>query len=256
MTEGLCHYCGMNYEIVPRLDDCLCNDCREFLMGEYEKINTEEDEMRDQYLANPYTTANTARDKAILKAREILRYPEKHAIVDVESTGFLPRGEVVEFAAIAPNMHTLLHCFVMPVEDSHPKAVEVHGITKQALVERGAPPWPAVHNDVQSAIAGRTVVAYNARFDTGILAATAARHGLSLEIADVVCAMEIWYAFSGERKGKLKGDHTAIGDCYSTVEMLHQVAWEPLASEVLTRESPEAVLAAFNHDAVDNVDEG
>jgi Exonuclease len=118
---------------------------------------------------------STAVGEVINWARACLR-PGAAVVVDTETTDL--DGVVIEIAAIdactgETLLDTLVHPDGIPVSDG---ARAVHGISDAELQD--APRWAEVLPAFQAAVGSRRVLAYNASFDCGTIAATHRHAGL------------------------------------------------------------------------------
>ena len=114
------------------------------------------------------------------------------ASVDVETTGTDFRTDrILSVAALAMTsdgtigdiMSTLLN----PGVDPGP--THIHGLTAAALA--GAPQFHQVSAELAAMLRGRTLVAHNADFDYGFLAAEARRGAIELPVASLLCTVEV-----------------------------------------------------------------
>jgi hypothetical protein len=94
------------------------------------------------------------------------------------------------------------------------------------------------------------LLAYNARFDTKIIENTSLVEGLEpLTLANKpICIMQLWSDFLGVSKWqKLEGgDHTALGDCFATLERIKEMA----AAELTDEPAPITATTEFNLDYI------
>jgi hypothetical protein len=169
---------------------------------------------------------STAVGDVIRQARSDLE-PGAAVVLDTETTGL--DGVVIEIAVIdAATGQVLLDTLVNPdgvqVEDG---AFAVHRIDDEALAD--APRWESVLPDFLSVTRGRRILAYNAAFDAGRIAATHAHAGL--EAAQLPapdrwgCLMEAqstWLRIG--RWLPLGGGHRARGDAEDARQVLQQLA--------------------------------
>ena len=107
-------------------------------------------------------------------------------VVDVETTGFGDRAEVLAVAVIDTTGRVLLDTVSMPQGRIPTDASNVHGLTRSRLRSMGALPWPKVHRELVELLRDASVVvAWNVEFDRRLLHQTAKRHGLTLPGADL-----------------------------------------------------------------------
>lgn len=156
-------------------------------------------------------------------------------ILDTETTG-LNDAEVVQIAVIDHQGHTLLDTLVMPrrpyrmFERSGRGlcAHDIHGIALHDVCQ--APSWGVVARHLARLVEGRRVLVYNVGYDLSIINAMNRDFGVpEHNWDDWECLME-WYAqycgdwseyFKSYRWQKLPGgDHSALGDCRASLDVL------------------------------------
>ena len=174
-----------------------------------------------EYAAAGEVVVGTAAGAAVRWARA-MRVPGAAVVLDTETTHL--DGVLVEVAVLdAATGEVLLESLVRPEEPISPDAQLVHGISEAdvATASRLAEVLP----QLLEVTAGRTVIAYNAEFDSCRLAQHAGRDGLDLahlgEVATCACLMRRrsdWTMRSRWRP--LDGGHRAAGDCRTAVELL------------------------------------
>lgn len=150
--------------------------------------------------------------------------PGVAVIVDVETTDL--GGAVIEVAAIdAASGEVLLDTLVDPgAVRIASDAAAVHGISALDLLN--APRWHDVAPSLSAAVAGRVILAYNADFDHGRIAADCHRADLVCDLADRTrwqCVMAARSAVVGERL-RLSGGHRALSDAQATRGVLLDLA--------------------------------
>lgn len=165
-------------------------------------------------------------------ARSLLER-EDWVILDTETTGLSQIDEIIQIAIIAHDGSVLLDTLVRPIQPISAAAIAVHGITNATLEE--APSFPEIYKEFKAAISEKTLVIYNASFDRRLLNQTIKKYHLpQIEInpEQVECAMLKYSAWKGEiwSDGNYKwqklpgGDHTALGDCKATLEIIKKMA--------------------------------
>ncbi|MFI7467501.1 exonuclease domain-containing protein [Nonomuraea sp. NPDC049646] len=169
---------------------------------------------------------STAVGDVINWARRMLQ-PGAAVVLDTETTGL--DGLVIEIGCVdaydgSVLLHTLVNPAGVPVE---PGARAVHGICDEDLA--GAPRWEEVWPLLAAAVEGRQILAYNAPFDRGRIAATHAHAGLDRahlpgqdRWACLMQARSTW-ARIGYRL-PLGGAHRALGDAQDGHAVLHAMA--------------------------------
>jgi hypothetical protein len=176
---------------------------------------------------------STAVGDVIRQARADLE-PGRACVVDTETSDL--DGVVVEIAVIdAATGRVLLDTLVNPdgveVEDG---ARAVHGISDEELA--GAPRWADVAPDFLAVVAGRRILAYNAAFDHGRIAATHAHAGLDTAQLPapgrwdcLMQAQSTWLRIG--RWLPLGAGHRARGDADAARRVLQQLAAPAAATQ-------------------------
>ena len=157
-------------------------------------------------------------------------------ILDTETTGLDDEAEIVQIAIIDTNGTTLLNSLVMPTQFSatYHIAEAIHGISREMLAN--APTmmqlWPQVLAILDHAT---NLVIYNRDFDLRLLMQSAPRNEWRAPHCATHCAMLHYAKFVGQWSKHHKsfrwqplfgGDHTALGDCLATLNLLRQMANE------------------------------
>lgn len=99
----------------------------------------------------------------------------EYVFLDTETTGLGDEAQLVEIAIVDAAGVVLFESYCSPTVAVEAEAQAVHGIGQVTLAD--APSWPEIAETVRSALEGRTVVIFNAAFDTRILRQTGAAHG-------------------------------------------------------------------------------
>ena len=158
---------------------------------------------------------------------------EDWIILDTETTGLSQIDEIIQVAIIAYDGSMLLDTLVHPKQPISATAIAVHGITNATLEE--APPFREIYDRFKAVISEKTIVIYNAAFDLRLIKQTLKTHHLppiEIDPEQVECAMLKYSAWKGEiwSDGNYKwqklpgGDHTALGDCNATLEIIKKMA--------------------------------
>ena len=177
--------------------------------------------------------------------------PSSFAVVDCETTGLHPGAHhrIIELAIICLNERwepTDTWCTLLsPERDLGPTGV--HGIRGRDV--RDAPTFDAVLGHVLERLAGRVVVAHNARFDSGFLEHELSRLGIDVSPLPTLCTMHL------AGKLGLGGGQTRLGDCCAAVGIDasagHTAQGDALAcagllAECIRTSAPRSVEEAIN----------
>lgn len=142
------------------------------------------------------------------------------AVVDCETTGIHPgrHHRIVELAIVSANSSgTLGECWSSLLQvDRDLGPTGIHGIRGRDL--RDAPTFEEVLGEVLDRLAGRTVVAHNARFDCGFLEAELARFGIAIRPLPRLCTMDLADAL------EIGGPRLRLADCTASLGIAHSDA--------------------------------
>jgi DNA polymerase-3 subunit epsilon len=217
---------------------------------------------------------------------QIVRWAEnvllsEFVVLDVETTGLDTSDEIISISVIAPDGQTLLNTYIKPqkpiIEERYsddtdhygePRltAFGVNGITNAMVAD--APTFAEIRPRLMEITRGKTIIAYNVKFDRGMLKAHRKRYELSpLEPADWDCAMEAFAQFYGEYSRKYRdysyqsletacsymgidyaAPHEAANDCQATLRLLKALAaWKPRDTAADLREGLKQALEGDTH---------
>ncbi len=180
-----------------------------------------------------------AQTEAVLWARKLLETKD-FVILDTETTGLATNSQVVSIGIMDAYGHVLLDALVNPGCEIPSGASAIHHIYDQHVEH--SPTFPEIYPLLVKLLTGRTVVIYNAQYDTGVLFSETSdfRHGLPPIEFESTCAMLQYAKFVGEwneYRGDFKwqklrgGDHTAIGDCRATLNLIEHMASTALPTQ-------------------------
>jgi len=181
----------------------------------------------DQFIAN-------AREEAVLWAKGLLARKD-WVILDTETTGLMSNDQVVQVGILAPDGAVLLDTLVQATCEMSSKAFMVHGISAKMLAS--AQGFAEVLPKIREIAGNKYLVIFNGEYDTRMLVQSARAAGLPAEDAYFmwIDAMMPYAKFVGEwndyygnfRWQRLPGgDHSAIGDCKATLELIKRMAGE------------------------------
>jgi DNA polymerase-3 subunit epsilon len=139
--------------------------------------------------------------------------PSAFAVVDCETTGLHPgrHHRIIELAIVSLgedwNPSDVWCTLLRPERDLGPTGI--HGIRGRDV--RNAPTFDAVLGEVLDRLAGRVVVAHNARFDSGFLEYELSRAGVNVSPLPTLCTMQL------AGRLRLGGGQSRLGDCCAAV---------------------------------------
>jgi DNA polymerase III epsilon subunit-like protein len=177
-----------------------------------------------------------AHETACEWARDLLKHPDQLVILDAETTGLGSYDEVCQVAMIDGSGNVLMeNQLVKPTIHIPIDAYRIHGITDEMV--RDAPRFTKIWGEIYKHMDGKILVIYNADFDARILRQSARAvgdgHELGFPFKRLTCAMNAYSEYVGEwndyhgnfRWQRLPGgDHTALGDCRATLELIRDMA--------------------------------
>ena len=178
-----------------------------------------------------------ARDEAIAWARGVLANQDDYLILDTETTGLGLGAEVVQIGIIDLQGRAIVDTLVKPMGAIPHDATAIHGITN-AMVAKFAT-YDKLFQFLFDQVRGKTLISYNAAFDSRMLAQSRGEFTPSLAAA-WECAMENYAKYYGEWNSRLEsfkwqrlqgGDHSALGDCRATLRLIRGMAEARLLTE-------------------------
>lgn len=173
------------------------------------------------------------RNDSILWARNVLEKKEKYLILDTETTGLKDDDEIIQMAIIDLGKNVLFDTLLKPkLKNSISRdATNIHGIKKSDLID--APYFETAVNKFVKVIDGKTILIYNAEFDMRLLQQTCYANRCDRFPFSYWCVMKEYSKFIGAwneyhndyKYQKLRGgDHTALGDCFATLDTIERMA--------------------------------
>lgn len=166
-------------------------------------------------------------------------------ILDTETTGLGNTAEICQIATYRPTGEW--QTYVRPTVPIESGATAIHGITNQQVW--GSSWFDQVFIELLKQVEGRDVVIYNADYDLRLLRQSLKAHGIHIAFptsdrrqcriftngGSIHCAM-LWFSqwvgewndYHGNYKWqKLPGgDHSALGDCKATLDIIKRMAQE------------------------------
>jgi DNA polymerase-3 subunit epsilon len=157
-------------------------------------------------------------------------------VLDTETTGLDNKAELVEIALLNAD-GVIFESLVQPRRSIPREATQIHGLDGGALQQ--APPFESVAGAIRQAIARRTVVGFNVKFDRSVLWREFQRSNLPAPPCRWLCIAELLADRVGERLSLAKGLaelecglgeklHRAAPDARATLELARRlVTWDP-----------------------------
>jgi DNA polymerase-3 subunit epsilon len=166
-------------------------------------------------------------------ARQMIADPAGWVLLDTETTGLSGSDEVIQVGVLAPDGKIVFNSLVRPalVTAIPEAAARVHRIRMEHLAD--APGYREIVDDLAAITAHKLVVAYNAEFDSRLLAQSARAAGIGPLEARWECAMKQYSRYVGDwdssrcnyRYQRLpSAAHDAIGDCRATLAIIRTMA--------------------------------
>lgn len=164
-------------------------------------------------------------------AQNIFASPEAYVILDTETTG-LRNAQPIEIAITDIEGNALLNCRCKPAIPIEPGATKIHGIRYEDVAD--SPGFDLVWPLLSKICRDKTILIYNSRYDMGVLRNACQSSGIPA-IADFAneCVMiqyAKWFGDWNEKRRSYKwqklegGDHSALGDCRATLEVIREMA--------------------------------
>ncbi|MDR4896743.1 3'-5' exonuclease [Yersinia kristensenii] len=169
-----------------------------------------------------------------------------YLILDTETTGLGDDAELIEISIIDCTGKILLDTLVKPLKSIHAAATAIHGITNEIVAN--APTWKDIHHQFVALSNDRTLLIYNASFDSRLIFQTAAANNCPVPetkyIFDAECVMKTYAEYYGQwddKRNKFKWQrlsnaaeqqgvvidgtpHRALADCKATLGVIRAMA--------------------------------
>nr|WP_243201572.1 MULTISPECIES: 3'-5' exonuclease [unclassified Fusibacter] len=141
--------------------------------------------------------------------------------MDTETTGLSKTDEIVEIAVINLDGKVLLNTLVKPKKRIPDHVIKIHGITNE-MVEH-APVWEDVWFTLMPYLMSKTMIAYNAMFDVGMIRQSCEIHGIKAPYIKQLDMMAICKNLKGYRPklesfATKKQEHRALADTLIILE--------------------------------------
>jgi DNA polymerase-3 subunit epsilon len=181
------------------------------------------------------TFTENARQQSIRWAKRMMSTPPSNwLILDTETTGLDEDAEIIQIGVTDGAGKTLMdNLLCSPFGNIPAAATAVHHITNEMV--KHAPAFLERYKELSILAAGKIVVIYNKAYDMRLIDQSIARFSSYPLLVPLSwdCAMLAYSKYVGEwndyRKDfkwqKLQGgDHSALGDCRATLEVIKKMA--------------------------------
>jgi DNA polymerase III subunit epsilon len=181
--------------------------------------------------------------KVSIRWAKLILEKDNWCILDTETTGLGDSAEIVEIAAITSTSQ--YRSLVKPCTTISEGASKIHGITEDQVSD--APYFESAFLETWKTAKGKDLIIYNADFDLSLIRQSLKARGIQIAFptsdrrgcrifvngGSIHCAMHYYSQWIGEwndyhenyKWQKLPGgDHSALGDCRATLEIIKQMA--------------------------------
>tara|TARA_R110002049_G_scaffold247413_10_gene421616 strand:+ start:2568 stop:3185 length:618 start_codon:yes stop_codon:yes gene_type:complete len=173
------------------------------------------------------------RDRSIIWTKNIFSNPNNYIILDTESTGIKKKDVLLEIALIDLQGNELFSTLIRPTKKkSIPSdSTKIHGIRMSYL--KDCPTFPELLNHLQSIVKNKRVLIYNAEFDERLIDQTCEEDNCNYLNINTECVMQQYSRFIGKWNDYysdyvfqklIGGNHSALGDCKATLEVIKNMA--------------------------------
>ena len=118
----------------------------------------------------------------------------KPLFFDTETTGGGKNDQIIEIAFCDSDRHVIIDTLIYTVRACHPEAFKVHRIHPHKLI--GKPTFIDIQPAIVQLLKGRTLYAYNAKFDIRMMRQSG--HKLRLQQVEVKCLCKQFADFIGQ----------------------------------------------------------
>lgn len=197
-------------------------------------------------------------EEAVFWAQALLQDPDT-VFLDTETTGVGADAEALSIAVVDTEGRRLLVVFIRPssealADEGVEEALAINQFDLHEIMDPDGPheDYARVAGDVEEALAGRRVVAYNVAFDRRILEHTAEKAGCpKIEVQGWYCAQQGYTAFTEGGKASLakaidglgmpqRRAHDALEDARMALDVIRGIAGLPsIGTEPFEDEGPE-----------------
>lgn len=120
---------------------------------------------------------------------DINKNPSKYIVLDTETTGKKSYDEIIQMSIVDLDGNVLFNSYFKPKTKISEGATEKHGITRNDL--KDSPLWSSKWNEISSILKGKTIIAYNAKFDEMLIRETCTKHNIKIDFEiNSICALD------------------------------------------------------------------
>jgi len=177
--------------------------------------------------------------------------PDKYVILDTETTGLGNDAEIVELGILSVTGEILYDGLIKPTKRIPQDAIAIHGIKNEDV--KNSPSWFDVFEDVNKILEGKTILAYNSKFDIRMIYQTNKLFNLFIKDLDHECVYELMTEYNGyssklESFSETVQSHRAVDDCmiiYKDIFKKHLVMDEDAEGYCKYDEPIEDIIEGF-----------
>lgn len=123
---------------------------------------------------------------------------ENIVFLDTETTGLSEFDQVIELGIVTIDGKVLIDTLIKPTVKINPEATKKHGLKMSDL--KNAPSWPEVYEQYVKATEGKTIMAYNSKYDKKMIQQTCKANKITNKRRSWGCVMLAYSEFMGHDK--------------------------------------------------------
>jgi len=148
-------------------------------------------------------------------------------ILDTETTGLLkqdPQAEIIELAIISVKGKKLYFSRFKPKYTIPTRTIEINGFKPSDV--KSSPGFKDEYEKIIKILSGKVVIAYNEKFDRGMMERTASFFDLPPPELKWECAMWVYKSYNeaGRFLPLPKAKQNALGDARATLKIIREMA--------------------------------
>jgi DNA polymerase III subunit epsilon len=180
------------------------------------------------------------RNAAINWAKSILEQRQDYVILDTETTGLGKNDVIVQIGIIDLDGNVLLDSMVKPTKRKRisDEATAIHKISMKDLIDK--PIFDDIIPKIRTFTTGKRVLIFNSEYDERLILQTINQDEATYFQLSTACVMLMYSKFVGQWNNYHfdyvyqplpLGDHSAIGDCKATLNLILNMAQSELSEE-------------------------